>query len=98
MGLTVANEGALSVPPGVPVRLIATVDGDDVEVGTLTTLTRLFPGDSERLSGTLPIDVGGAAPPYGFRAIVDPDEEINECGDDSNNVWDATAIDCYPFP
>jgi hypothetical protein len=95
LGITVANEGALSVPEGMAVR-VEWLDGDEViEIVTLETTVRLFPGDSETLEYLLepPPDVEITA--ADLRATVDPDETVNEC-DEDNNSMTFVEVTCTP--
>ena len=93
----VTNEGALSVPAGVPIQISLDAGGEVFGVETVETSERLFPGDTE--TQTFDVTVGDEvpAPPYTVRATIDPDEEINEC-DEEDNSRASEDFDCYPFP
>lgn len=93
----VTNEGALSVPAGVPIQVF--VDAGDATFGldSVETISRLFPGDTETIVFDATVSDDVPPPPYTVRATIDPDEEINEC-DESNNSRDSDGFDCYPFP
>ena len=93
--VTVSNDGALFVPPGVPVQLSAIADdGSRFALGRVETTRRLFPGDRETIVETIVIPSGAPAPPYELRATVDPDAETNECVED-NNARSELNFDCY---
>jgi hypothetical protein len=93
----VANEGALSVPAGVPIQVFVEAGDETFGLDTVVTSVRLFPGDTETVSFDASITDDVPPPPYTVRASIDPDEEINEC-DESDNSRVSEDFDCYPFP
>jgi hypothetical protein len=83
--VTVANEGALSVPPGVAVD-VRIILGDRVEpLPRVVTTARLLPGATEtfEMSWTLPQNLIGVT--FAVGATIDPDGEYNECDEDNND-------------
>lgn len=93
----VTNEGALSVPAGVPIQVFVGAGEATFGLDTVETVTRLFPGDTETIVFDATVSEDVPAPPYTVRATIDPDEEINEC-DESDNSRESDGFDCYPFP
>ena len=89
----VANEGALAVSPGLPVR-IDIYDGDE-RIGRVTTetTTRLGPGVEEILEVDVPLSRDADAP-LEIRVTVDPDGDVNEC-DEDNNTFTSMDVTCY---
>jgi hypothetical protein len=89
IAVTVRNDGALGVPPGVHVRVTATsAGGETVEAGVATTTTRLLPGSSETLRLDWPQPESWGYDPFTVSATVDDDGtgagDYNEC-DEANN-------------
>ncbi|MFU8806037.1 MAG: CARDB domain-containing protein, partial [Bradymonadaceae bacterium] len=84
--VSVANEGALSVPPGVAVDVRLTFP-DRVELlPRVFTTTRLLPGHVEvlELSWELPANLIGVV--FSIDATIDPDNDYNECDEDNNDL------------
>ena len=97
ISVIVSNDGALSVPPGVPVQVFIDAGGVELGLERVATTTRLFPGDSETISFDVTIPPDAPDPPFTVRAVVDPDLEVSEC-DEDNNARATTDVGCYPFP
>jgi len=84
--VTVENEGALGVAPGVPVELIVD-NGDTTEVvGRWTTGTRLLPGQQEVLTTEWTVPDDWLEDGFEVRARVDVDDAVNECDEDNNET------------
>ena len=91
MEVVVANDGALSVPPGVLIRMDAIGDGQAIPIGTTTTTTRLLPGQTERFGATFQVP-DEFPDTVTLQVRIDPEEEINECIEDNNVL--STDVDC----
>ncbi len=89
--IVVANDGALGIPAGVPVRLIAIENGVPTIILDTQTMTRLLPGQSETIRFTWMANAGAVAAGFELRAIIDPDMETNECIEDDNQQNLASA-------
>ncbi len=91
LGLEViaANEGALSVPAGIPVRVEALYAeaGQRLRapIAELATTTRLLPGQFEvfAISWPVPVELPDT---FSVRAAIDPDSAVNECIEDNNGA------------
>ena len=89
----VSNEGALGVPAGVAVD-VELVNGDDVvEQKRVHTTERLLPGHFESFELSFQIDSALFGTHLDVHAVIDPDEEVNECNED-NNDFSLTEIIC----
>lgn len=84
--VTVENQGAIGVGPGVNVAVEGTVGGSDVQIGDVQTTQRLLPGQSETLSITWDISESARSEPFSATATVDPDENVNECREMNNSA------------
>jgi hypothetical protein len=91
--VTVRNEGALSIPAGVPVRIELIKDGTIVQTTNLATTTRLFPGTGEVLFLAPTLGDVALAPPLSVVARVDPDNATSECREDNNGLR-VDDVDC----
>jgi hypothetical protein len=83
---TVRNDGALSVPAGVPGRIEIRKDDTVVVLQEWVTESRLFPGTSELYGFTVAFDLDTVEPPFSIWASIDADEEVNECDEENNEV------------
>ena len=90
---TVRNDGALSVPPGVPARIEIRKDDTVVVLQEWETTTRLFPGTSELYGFTVAFELDTIEPPFTIWASIDPDGAVNEC-DEVNNEVTYEDVDC----
>lgn len=92
----VINLGSSGIAAGVTVEIYRTDDNAQSPpelVTTLTTSKNLLPGAWERLATTYPVpDVEIAMT---FQALVDPNDEVEECHEDNNQSIEVTA-DCPP--
>lgn len=94
--VTVTNEGALAVPPGVLVRGTV-LDGEIVlAYAEAETETRLFPGGSEEIEILIEVPEDTDSGDYLVRMTVDPDSEINECDEEDNSHSLETELFCLP--
>ena len=93
VSVTVRNDGALSVSPGVPGRLEIRKDGDVIVLHEFATTARLFPGTSELFAWSLTFTLDSVSPPFTFWAGIDADDDINECIED-NNAITIEGVDC----
>jgi hypothetical protein len=82
--VTVANSGALGVPAGVPVNVVANSGGDSTTIHSTTTTTRLLPGQREIIEFTWTVPASYVQAGYTLDASIDPDMTINECKEDDN--------------
>lgn len=82
--IKVANQGALGQSPGVPVRVAVEHEGNVVEIRTLWTTQRLLPGQFEVLTVSWSVPEGWWEDGFNLLAIIDPDEQTNECNEDNN--------------
>ncbi len=99
IAVTVRNQGALSVPPGIAVwGRVRLPDGTIVDLGVERTSTLLLPGRSEVIVFTW--DAGGAftVPDVTFEAIVDDDGTgegaYNECDESNNGLVSGALMTC----
>ena len=83
---TVRNDGALSVPPGVPGRIEIRKEDTVVVLQEWVTETRLFPGTSELYGFTVHFELDTIEPPFSIWAAIDADGEVNECDEANNEV------------
>ena len=91
--VTVHNAGALGVPPGMPVRIYATSGGDTTVISDAVTMDRLLPGQRETIELTWTVPAAYVMDGFSIGAIIDPDEETNECiEDDNENFIDGDDI------
>lgn len=89
--VTIANDGALAVAPGVPV-IIAAGEGQERRIiRALETSARLLPGQSERFSVTwvVPDELPDT---FVIEATIDPQMQINECVETNNAL--AQEVTC----
>jgi hypothetical protein len=91
--VAVRNQGALSVPAGVPVQIDILKEGSMVWTGRVTTTQRLFPGTLEVFSVVADAADGVLEPPLTVIARVDPDNRWSEC-DETNNGARVDELDC----
>ncbi len=89
IAVTVKNEGALGVAPGVPVFARATpLDLPPVTIGVERTTLRLLPGQSERVIFMYVVEGGFTFSSFTVDAMVDDDgmggSVYNECHEDNN--------------
>jgi hypothetical protein len=82
--VTVLNDGALGQPAGVPVHIFLDHNGSSTLHDTLQTQTRLLPGQTETLVSPWTIPDGWVADGFSIRAVIDPDNSINECEEGNN--------------
>jgi hypothetical protein len=82
--VTVKNDGALGQPAGVPVEIYLEHNGSSTLHDTVQTQTRLLPGQTETLTSTWSIPDGWVDDGFAIRAVVDPDNSINECEEGNN--------------
>lgn len=94
--VTVTNEGALAVPPGVLVRVEVLEEETVLAYAEEETETRLFPGNSEEIEILVEMPEDSYSGNYLVRVTVDPDSEINECDEDDNTVSLETELLCVP--
>lgn len=88
IGVTIANEGALGVPPGIAVHVRAMTDtGEALDLGVQRTTMGLLPGQSEQLVFELEEPGGFAYGTVTFEAFADDDGtgagQYNECDEDN---------------
>ncbi len=83
--ITVANEGALGVPPGVAVDIHLMRDGAVIDDIRVHTSERLLPGQFETFEITWDLESQALNTELELSAVVDPDEEHNECDDENND-------------
>jgi hypothetical protein len=91
--VTVRNGGALSVAPGVPVRLDVIKDSIVQRTIDFRTNTRLFPGTSEVFFYAPPIGDLALTPPISVVVRIDPDNAYSECVEDNNGAR-VDDVDC----
>ena len=94
----VTNAGAERVGSGLPVSFFADDGATRAYLGTAQTLLPLEPGESERVTLTATLMVGG---PYEIVAVVDDADGMgtstkNECDEGNNEVSIASGINCAP--
>ncbi|MGM0558657.1 MAG: CARDB domain-containing protein [Myxococcota bacterium] len=96
--VTVKNDGALGQPAGVPVEIYLEHNGSETLHDTVQTQTRLLPGQTETLASTWAIPDGWVADGFSIRAVVDPDNSINECEEGNNEQTgdSATLVGTLP--
>ncbi|MFB6262810.1 MAG: CARDB domain-containing protein, partial [Bradymonadaceae bacterium] len=82
--VTVKNDGALGVAPGVPVDVFVLHRGRTTKVGSASTTTQLLPGETETLVVDWKIPRGWLKDGFVLEAKVDPDGNINECEEQDN--------------
>ncbi len=82
--VTVANQGALGINAGVPVRIYATSGNDVTVISDAVTSTKLLPGQQETFEVTWTVPASYVADGYDVRGLIDPSAEINECNEDDN--------------
>lgn len=93
MAITVANEGALSVPAGVDV-VVRVRSGTEVLFDTwLETTQRLLPGQEEVFEINWSITPSLVNVPLEVEAVIDPDNAYNEC-DETNNELVSDGFSC----
>ncbi len=98
--VTVANQGALGVPPGIAVWGRVTLpDGTVVDVGVEHTTTLLLPGQSETVVFTWDSPGGfSGIPMVTIEAVVDDDGTghgaYNECDETNNNLVSDPLMTC----
>jgi len=98
LAILVANDGSLSVPPGILTHVVVTTDDERVfDLGTMATSAWLLPGQSEQLEVVFHIPDGPAVSNIVVSATVDDDgfggQQYNEC-DDGNNAANSNPISC----
>ncbi len=91
--VVVANDGALSVPEGVAVDVTLMDGGSVVDSQRVHTTQRLFPGNVEVFELGWELDSSLIETSLEVHAMVDPDEEYNEC-DVDNNDYVLTDVIC----
>ncbi len=84
--VTIANDGALGVGPGVGVEVVATFGGSTVDLGRVETTGRLLPGQSETVSVEWEVPEQVREGSVSLSATVDGADEINECDSDNNTA------------
>ena len=82
--VVVANEGALGQVPGVPVDVYLLHAGERTLHERLLTQTRLLPGQSETLLSAWTVPPAWLDEGFEIEAVIDPQEQINECEEDNN--------------
>lgn len=94
IAVLVANDGALSINPGVPVVVTAEADGQTWPVANLATTIRLLPGQTERLFFTwfVPMDAWGID--LRLTATIDALMTVNECHEDNNTLRQDETFRC----
>ncbi|MGB8331596.1 MAG: VCBS repeat-containing protein [Polyangiales bacterium] len=98
LAVVVANEGSLSVPPGILTHLrITGTDAEVFDLGTVPTKGWLLPGQSEQLEVVFEIPDGLSVSGFVVSATVDDDgmggQQYNEC-DEENNAATSNPIRC----
>ena len=96
--VVVGNDGSLSVPAGILTHVVVTtMDGRELDLGTLATTDWLLPGQSETFEVVLVIPEGPEVTGIVVSARVDDDgegnQDYNEC-DESNNAVDSNPMTC----
>ncbi len=91
--VTVANEGALGVPPGVAVEVELMHESSTVDDHRVETTQRLLPGHFEVFELSFDVDSSLFDTDLDIRANVDPDGAINEC-DEDNNAFAVSDVVC----
>jgi len=83
--VTLKNEGALGVGPGVEVEVTAEVGGSTTTVGTIQTQNRLLPAETETrtLQWTLPQSASGQS--FSVEAVADSSDSVSECNEGNNS-------------
>lgn len=94
--VVVGNDGALSVPEGLPVRVELLQEGEVVASETAETTTRLSPRDRETLTVTILPPEGATSFDFTVRVTVDADAEVNECDDTNNSASTEVTLSCAP--
>lgn len=82
--VTVSNDGALGVPAGVPVELVATSGNMTTTAGQATTTQRLLPGQREVLEFRWVVPADYATNGYQLQAVIDASMTVNECKEEDN--------------
>jgi hypothetical protein len=86
VAVTVANDGALGVGPGVVVGVEARVDGSMVDIGGVQTTRRLLPGQSETVSTSWELPEAARQGTFTVETTADADDGLNECRNDNNSA------------
>ena len=100
IAVTVTNQGALGVPPGIDVYAALTTlpDGTVIPLGVEMTTMTLLPGQSEVLVFTYTVTGGFTFTDFTVEAIADDDGtgmgEYNECDEDNNGLTSETLMTC----
>lgn len=97
--ITVSNQGALGVAPGVSVYVTAEADtGETFVIGTVETATFLLPGNSERIEVRWVPEGGWSFEMFTVSATVDDDGtgagDYNECHEENNDLQSESAPAC----
>lgn len=82
LSVVVRNDGVLVVPAGTPVHL--QIEPDPIPLWDTMTTIDLLPGQVEIFNLVLPVPMGAPAPPFTVTAIIDPQDELEECFEDDN--------------
>jgi hypothetical protein len=98
LALVLANDGSLSVPPGILTHVSVTTDDQRVfDLGTVSTRDWLLPGQSEQLELVFEIPAGQEVTAIVVTASADDDgmdgQQYNEC-DEGNNTSHSNPISC----
>jgi len=83
--VAVKNNGADVLPAGTAIHIELDKDGVVTPLLDTATTVDLLPGQFEALELTIMLPMNAPPPPYVVRAIVDPENAINECAEDNNN-------------
>ncbi len=100
IAVTVTNQGALGVPPGINVfaRITTVPDGTVIPLGVRVTTTTLLPGQSEVLVFEYTEMGGFSFMDFTVEAIADDDGtgmgEYNECIEDNNTLTSGALMTC----
>lgn len=91
VSVVIKNTGAFEIPQGTPVHVELDKDGMITPLVDTATDSLLLPGQFEILDLDIPLPVDAPALPYTIRAIVDPDNVVDECVEDNN----AAGGECF---
>ncbi len=91
VSVVIKNTGAFEIPQGTPVHVELDKDGVITPLLDTATNTLLLPGQFEILDLDIPLPNDAPALPYTIRAIVDPDNVVDECVEDNN----AAGGECF---
>jgi len=89
--VAVKNNGAELLLAGTAIHIELEKDGMILPLLDTATTVDLLPGQFEALDLTIMLPMNAPSPPYVVRAIVDPDNAINECVED-NNSGEASCV------